>query len=211
MTGHVAGILLAAGEGRRFGQPKALVSFGGRRLVERGAATLAAGGCEPVIVVLGAAASEVQAVCTLEDAVVVVNDSWTDGMGSSLKSGLAAARRSGAAAALVLPVDQPVVTPALVKRLIGAWRQGAKAAVAAYRGRGRTPALLDRSLWEAVEAGAVGDMGARGYLRSHPLLVTSVDCDDVGDAADLDTPEDLPKLEEAYERLVATLPEHLRS
>lgn len=210
MTGHVAGILLAAGEGRRFGQPKALVSFGGQRLVERGVATLTAGGCAPVIVVLGAAASEVQEICTLEDAVVVVNDSWTDGMSSSLKSGLAAARRSEAAAALVLPVDQPVVTPALVKRLIDSWHQGAKAAVATYKGRGRTPALLDRSLWAAVEAGAVGDVGARGYLRSHPLLVTSVDCDDVGDVSDIDTPEDLPKLEELYQRLVAARPGDLR-
>jgi len=102
-------------------------------------------------------------------------------------------------------VDQPVVTPTLISRLIGSWRDGAKAAVAAYHGRGRTPVVLDRSLWAAVEAGAVGDTGARGYLRSHPRLVTLVDCDDVGDVSDIDSPEDLAKLEEIYQRFADRL------
>src|SRR5918999_150312 len=54
---QVAGLLLAAGEGRRFGRPKALVEFAGERLVDRGVRTLREAGCGPVVVVMGAAAN----------------------------------------------------------------------------------------------------------------------------------------------------------
>ncbi len=155
-----------------------------------------------MVVVIGAAAPEVRLACT-PNAILVVNEAWSEGMGGSLGAGLIEARRRESAAAVVLPVDQPVVTAALITRLIEAWRKGARAAVAAYRGLGRTPVVLDQSLWRPVEAAAVGDVGARGYLRSHPELVTLVDCDDVGDGSDIDTPEDLPRLEDVYRRLSA--------
>jgi len=193
--GNVAGVLLAAGAGRRLGATKALVRLGGVPLVERGLGTLRAGGCSPVIVVLGAAAEEVQRACALGDAVVVVNDAWSQGMGGSVRAGLAEAGRSGAPAVLVLPVDQPLVTPALVARLIGRWRDGAAATVATYGGNTSTPVVLDRSLWPDVELHAVGDVGARAFLRSNPGVVTPVPCDDVGDPSDIDTVEDLRRLE----------------
>jgi nicotine blue oxidoreductase len=191
----VAGVVLAAGEGRSFGGPKALVRFAGQTLVERAIRTLKAGGCRPVCVVLGAAADEVRQASVLDDAIVVVNERWPAGMGGSLRVGLDAARRERAGAALVLLADQPLVTPALVERLIGAWRTGARAAVAAYRGEGLTPVLLDRTLWRRVSRAAVGDVGARALLRARPELVTLVDCDDVGSPDDIDTPGDLDRLE----------------
>lgn len=85
-----AGLLLAAGAGRRYGMPKALVTDAGRLLVERALATLVEGGCDPVVVVLGAAADEVLARAELSGAIVVVNPEWAGGMGSSLRAGLAA-------------------------------------------------------------------------------------------------------------------------
>ncbi len=191
---RVAGIVLAAGEGRNFGGPKALVRFGGQTLVERAIRTLKGGGCHPVIVVLGAAAAEVRRSSDLADAVVVVNLAWSEGMGGSLRNGLDAARVAQAKAAVVLLVDQPLVTSALVSRLVEAWRAGAAAAVAAYRSQGLTPVLLDRSLWDDVVQHAVGDAGARTLLRAKPELVTLVDCDDVGAPDDIDTPEDLHRL-----------------
>ena len=191
----VAGLLLAAGAGRRLGRPKALVELGGVPLTERGLATLTAGGCRPVMVVLGAAAEEVRRACRLGDAVVVVNDAWSQGMGGSVRAGLAEARRRRVGAVLVLPVDQPLVTPELVARLIRSWREGALAVVATYGGEMSTPVLLDRSLWPEVEVYAVGDVGARAFLRSNPGVVTAVACDDVGDPSDVDTEDDLRRLE----------------
>jgi nicotine blue oxidoreductase len=193
--GPVAGIVLAAGEGRGFGGPKALVSFAGEMLVERAIRTLTAGGCRPVVVVLGAGETEVRARCDLGGAVIAVNEAWSEGMGGSLRVGLEAARGCGAAAGLVALVDQPLVSPALVARLIGSWESGAPAAVAAWSGEGLTPVVLDRSLWESVAQRAVGDVGARALLRERPELVTLVDCADVGAPDDIDTVADLKRLE----------------
>jgi CTP:molybdopterin cytidylyltransferase MocA len=202
VTRDVAGIVLAAGEGRRYGGPKALINFDGRPLAERGVATLLAGGCRPVFVVVGASAAEIEAACDLASATVVRNASWHEGMASSLRTGLDAAERAKAGAALVLQVDQPVVLPALVERLIAVWRTGAVAAAASYGGQALNPVVLDRSVWDAVRAQAHGEQGARVVLRANPHLVTAVACDDVGDPRDIDEPGERAPLELRYRELV---------
>ncbi|MGB8651298.1 MAG: nucleotidyltransferase family protein, partial [Mycobacteriales bacterium] len=73
--------------------------------------------------------------------------------------------------------------------------RGAVAAVATYEGQPRNPVLLDRSTWVEVAAGAVGDVGARPWLRAHPDLVSRVPCDGTGTPSDIDTPADLARLE----------------
>lgn len=184
----VAGLLLAAGGGSRLGRPKALVTYRGRTLAELGVALLRDGGCDPVVVVSGAAPIE------LPDARVVHNPDWPTGMGSSLRAGLAALPAEAGAVVVAL-VDQPSVRAEAVARLLAAYRAGAVIAVASYGGRLRNPVLLARSCWADVAVSAVGDVGARPYLRAHPELVTEVPCDDVGTPADIDTPEDLAALE----------------
>jgi CTP:molybdopterin cytidylyltransferase MocA len=69
---------------------------------------------------------------------------------------------------------------------------GASAAVATYDGQPRNPVLLARSIWPAVSASAVGDIGARAWLRANPDQVVAVDCDGTGDPRDVDVPGDLP-------------------
>jgi CTP:molybdopterin cytidylyltransferase MocA len=189
----VAGLLLAAGAGRRMGGPKALVQMGGEPLVRRGIRLLSGGGCEPVLVVVGAAAADVAACC--DGAAVVEAGDWASGMAASLRAGLAAAGRTGASACVVALVDQPLITPAAVQRLRAAHEAGATAAVACYGGRPRNPVLLDRSVWAEVSAQVQGDEGARVWLRAHPGQVVHVDCTDVGVPDDLDTPQDLAALD----------------
>ena len=194
-------MLLAAGGGRRFGGPKALIEHEGELLVERGARLLLRSGCEPVVVVIGAEAGEVVRRARLGDAGVVVNPDWGEGIGSSLRAGLEAlSGRSGIEAAVVALCDQPRVGPDAVGRLIDAWRGGSPVAVAAFDGRPRNPVLLDRSLWVEVADLARGDVGARDFLRSRPELVTAVECGDVASPADIDTPDDLVLLSEEPER-----------
>jgi len=183
----VAGVLLAAGAGRRLGRPKALVEVGGARLVDRGVRVLADGGAGPVVVVTGAAP------VTVPRVIMVVNPDWATGMGSSLAAGLRAVP-AGCAAAVVALVDQPLVGPEAVRRLIAAHAAGAGVAVAAYQGRPRNPVLLARGHWPEVLRLAVGDVGARPFLRAHPDLVTVVECGDTGQPDDVDTPEDLARL-----------------
>lgn len=183
MTG-CAGLLLAAGGGRRLGQPKATVELAGERLVDRGVRLLRDGGCASVVVVVGAVDVAV------DGARVVRNPDWRSGLGSSLRVGLAALTGTADAAVVAL-ADQPFVSPVAVSRLVAAWRAGAEAAVATYAGRPRNPALLSAGVWVEVAAGASGEQGAREWLRSQPDRVVAVPCDDAGAPYDVDTPEDL--------------------
>ncbi|NGO73607.1 nucleotidyltransferase family protein, partial [Streptomyces boncukensis] len=92
----IAGLLLAAGGGRRLGgRPKALLPYRGRPLVEHAVRVLREGGCAPVYVVLGAAAEEVWERARLPGAVLVDNPGWPAGMGTSLRAGLAALEEAG--------------------------------------------------------------------------------------------------------------------
>jgi len=183
----VAGILLAAGEGRRLGQPKALVEIGGETLARRGVALLRDGGAAPIVVVTGAVAVDLPGVLTVH------NPAWRSGMGSSLAAGLATVPDHCPAAVIAL-VDQPLVGPEAVRRLIAAHAAGASVAVAAYQGKPRNPVLLAREHWADVISLAVGDAGARPFLRAHPDLVTLVECGDTGRPDDLDTRSDLDRL-----------------
>jgi nicotine blue oxidoreductase len=183
----VAGILLAAGGGSRLGQPKALVELGGEPLARRGIALLRDGGTAPVIVVTGAVAVDLPGI------LAVHNPRWPTGMGSSLTAGLATVP-DGCSAAVIALVDQPLVGAEAVRRLIAAHASGASVAVAAYDGAPRNPVLIGREHWPEVTALAVGDAGARPFLRAHPDLVTLVECGDTGRPDDVDTRSDLDRL-----------------
>jgi nicotine blue oxidoreductase len=167
--------------------PKALVESDGQLLVEHGLATLRAGGCEPLVVVLGAAADEVRARADLAGADVVWNPDWADGMGSSLRTGLAALAATTAQAAAILLVDTPGITAEAVRRVLS--RAGPHTlVVATYHGEPGHPVLLGRDHWAAVAELAVGDMGARRYLRARHTEVVTVSCEDIADGTDLDRP-----------------------
>lgn len=198
VKGEVAGLLLAAGGGRRLGgRPKALLPYGGHPLVEHAARALRDGGCGPVHVVLGAAADEVRAAAELPGCVLVDNPHWPLGMGSSLRAGLASL--SGAevrpAAVVIALVDQPGVGAAAVARVVAAARASddlVSALVSAAYGEHRGhPVLVGAARWAGVAAGAGEDRGARTYLREHAEQTLLVDCSDVADPADIDTPADL--------------------
>ena len=185
---RVAGVLLAAGQGSRFGRPKALVELDGQTLAERGIGMLEAGGADPVLIVTGAAEVELGPDHRVR---AVYNDEWRTGMGSSLRAALRALTDPEIGAAVVALADQPLVGAEAVSRLIAAHRAGASVAVAAYDGRPRNPVLLAREHWPEVMSMATGDQGARAFLRARPELVTLVECGDTGRPDDIDTPADL--------------------
>jgi CTP:molybdopterin cytidylyltransferase MocA len=209
---RVAGILLAAGDGSRLGQPKALVTIAGQTLAERGVALLTEGGANPVLVVTGAAPVPMATLNTAYNLHTVYNPEWRSGMGSSLVAGLAALdaqsmpagpggdqttqTRDEVAAAVIALADQPLIGAEAVRRLISAFGDGAEVAVAAYGGKPRNPVLIARHLWPQVIDAAKGDAGARPFLRAHPDLVTLVECGDTGSPDDIDTEDDLARLRE---------------
>ena len=195
-TGRPAALVLAAGAGTRFGMPKALIEIDGDTFVDRAVRILRDGGCDPIVVVLGAQAADVRRMTRLENAVVVDNPDWASGMASSLRRGLAELTRLGAPAVVVALVDQPWVGVDAVRRLAARWSQGARAVVATYDGTPRNPVLLDASVWDEVAELAVGDIGARAWLRQHADEVERVACEDVGSADDVDEPDDLDPIAE---------------
>ena len=88
-------------------------------------------------------------------------------------------------------VDTPGIGAAAVRRLIDAYAAGATAVVATYDGAPRNPVLLAREHFAEVSALAVSDVGARAFLAARPDVVTHVECSDVADPADIDTPDDM--------------------
>ncbi|WP_092632584.1 nucleotidyltransferase family protein [Actinopolyspora mzabensis] len=192
MPERVAGVVLAAGEGRRFGMPKALVRYHGSLLVERAVSVLRAAGCEPVLVVLGAAAERITETAELAGSVPVTNPDWRGGMGSSLRTGLTtlrdSERSSDVTSALILPVDMPGITEIAVRR-VSEYAAPDALAAASYHGERGHPVLLGRLHWDGVRDAARGDRGARDYLRAREVVLVA--CEDVSEAFDIDSPEDL--------------------
>jgi nicotine blue oxidoreductase len=205
----VAGVLLAAGSGSRLGRPKALVIVGGQSMARRGITLLRNGGAKPVIVVTGATGPDTDVTgpdtgqAGRERGVISVhNPDWPDGMGSSLAVGLGAVPDDCTAAVVAL-ADQPLIGPEAVRRLLTAHAAGASVAVACYDGRRRNPVLISREHWPEVIALASGDVGARPFLRAHSDLVTEVECGDTGRPDDVDSPDDLARIEALLARTAA--------
>lgn len=197
--GRTTGLLLAAGAGTRMGRPKALVvGPDGTPWTVGAAATLLAGGCDDVVVVLGARADEAALLLHDRPGVrTVVAPDWGAGLGASLAGGLTALAAFSAAvdAALVSLVDLPGLPSAAVRRVLGP-RAGRGTAVrqAEYAGRPGHPVLIGRSHWTALsdhlDAAAAdpssADRGAGAWLRA--VGAEPVPCADLWDGADQDRP-----------------------
>jgi nicotine blue oxidoreductase len=178
-SGQIAGVLLAAGAGIRYGMPKVLAAQGLwlRSAVE----ALAGGGCGDVVVVLGAAVVEVPA----PGRPVLAHD-WQQGMGASLRAGLTAV--SHADFAVVLTVDTPDIGADVVARVLDAARSSQSGiARATYGGRPGHPVVIARAHWPALIDTLHGDEGARRFLAGRPD-VAAVDCVDLATGMDIDTP-----------------------
>ena len=195
MSSGVSAIVLAAGAGSRFGGGKLLAKLGDRSLIESTLENLRDAPVDEVIVVVGADAERLREICERYGNRTIENEEWEGGQSTSVLAGLRACGE-GTRAAIVLLGDQPFVGAGAVERLVAAFEVGAKIAVATYGGERRNPVLFSREVWPLLEAELAGDEGARSVLRRHPDLVVEVPCDGVGAPTDVDTMEDLRRLEE---------------
>ena len=181
----IGALVLAAGEGSRFGGRKQLAELDGRPLLEHALAAVEEAELDDTVVVLGAGADEVMAKVDLHGARPVVCERWEEGMSASLATGLEAL---GEAEAVVVCLgDQPRVSAEAIRRVLDA-RDGGHATRATYHGEPGHPVVLEAELLEPVR-NVTGDRGARSLLRS--IGARGVPCDDLGGGADVDTPEQL--------------------
>jgi CTP:molybdopterin cytidylyltransferase MocA len=187
-------IVLAAGAGSRFGGGKLLAPFGGLTLIEATLLGLREAPVDETIVVVGNEAEGLRGFCESYGVRLAENEDWAEGMATSVKKGLASCSPNAKAAVVAL-ADQPFVGAEAVERLVRAYRRGASVAVATYDGERRNPALFVRGVWSMLEEELSGDEGARRFFERHPEMVTEVPCDDVADPTDVDTVEDLRRLQ----------------
>jgi molybdenum cofactor cytidylyltransferase len=189
----LAGLLLAAGGSSRFGSPKVLARYRGESLVLRGVHLLAPRCPGGVHVVTGAASDAVGTALAGEPVILVENPDWARGLSTSLVRGVAALPPS-ADAVLILLCDQPAITPADLDALIAAWRiEPELIAAAGFGDRLGPPVIMPRAFWPQLSA-LRGDQGARSLLEWHAEH-TTVPMPHA--ALDVDTPEDLARLEAA--------------
>lgn len=176
-TGSVAGILLAAGSGNRFGMPKVLAYEGD--WLRAGVDALARGGCDDVVVVLGAAVVDVP-----PPARAAVAQDWASGVSASVRAGLAAI--DGADLVVLHLVDTPDVGAAVVRRVLAAVGPSGLAR-ATFGGRPGHPVAIARGHWVALSATMSGDRGARDFLATRDD-VAAVECADLASGVDVDEP-----------------------
>lgn len=211
--GHAAAVILAAGQSRRMihpqtmGQAKQLIKVAGRPLLEHTIANVRASGVKEIVLVLGSHADEIRRKVKLDGVKVVVNSEFEQGMGTSLRTGLAALDASALAALIVL-ADQPFVQPATLNQLI-AYHAAKKSQIVIplYKGFRGNPVLLDRSVFPEV-MGLSGDVGCRAIFGDHTQGIHKLAVDDAGVLLDADTASDIEELESyAAGRKTSVLPD----
>jgi molybdenum cofactor cytidylyltransferase len=180
-----AGLILAAGEGVRFGdQPKLLADLEGRPVLEHAVrAQCAVIGLERVVVVLGANAAGIMAGVNFLCAEPVICEDWREGMAASLRRGVE--ELDGAERVLVTLGDQPLVTPEVIARFL----EAAPGTRATYDGRPGHPVVLGPEQLRAI-AGLRGNSGARQLLGDAP----AIECAELCCGRDIDTPDDLEEI-----------------
>jgi molybdenum cofactor cytidylyltransferase len=201
----VSAIVLAAGMSRRMGVAKQLLRIEGKSLLEHTLANVRASAVHEIILVLGFAADEIEKQISPQGLKIARNESYQQGMGTSLRTGLAAVNPQSTAALIIL-ADQPFVQPATLDRLIefhgssGPDTAKAQIVIPTYRGFRGNPVLLDRTVFPELQ-GLSGDVGCRAIFGDHTEGIYRLPMDDVGILLDIDSPEDVEKIDQLRARL----------
>jgi xanthine dehydrogenase accessory factor len=193
-TGRVGIVILAAGGSSRLGEPKQLLPLEGRSLLRRAAKAALESRCDPVAVVVGAAAERMRAELADLPVRIVQNDRWSDGLSTSVQAGLEALENEVEALVFV-PCDQPALDAVMLNRLITAHeKSGRSIVVSSYGEAWGAPMLVARRFWPELKT-LRGDRGAQPVAYRHTAEVESVPFPE--GACDIDTRED-------YEALLET-------
>jgi molybdenum cofactor cytidylyltransferase len=187
----VAGIVLAAGEAKRFGRLKQLLDYDGQSFVRTVAETALAGGLSPVVVVSGAQAEAVESAVQDLGLLITRNTAWQIGQSSSIQAGLRVLpARTGAV--IFLLADQPQVTPTVIRALLEQHALNLSPIVAPLvAGQRANPVLFDRSTFPGLMT-LTGDVGGRAVFSRYQ--VTYLPWHDERLLTDIDTPADLDRL-----------------
>jgi molybdenum cofactor cytidylyltransferase len=191
-------IILAAGRGGRFGQPKQNLVFQNQTLLQRAIATAKASACCPIIVVIGAHTDLIDGGIESPEVKMVFNAKWEEGMASSIRTGIEIMKDyEDVESALIMLCDQPLLTPSLINDMLQKQQTSAKAIVGcSYNDTIGVPVLFHRSVFDELLL-LQGREGAKKVLGNHTNDVASVPF--AGGSLDIDTPQDYERLIKSYQ------------
>ena len=190
MNEMVAAIVLAAGESKRMGSPKALLPFSGKTLIRGVVDLLTAGGLSPIVVVLGAHAELIRHEVAGLNVRVTTNHGYRAGQLSSLQKGLEVVGESSATGVLVHPVDHPAVKTETVRAILKCFAAShAPVVVPTYNGRRGHPVIFSAKLFDELMNAPV-EIGARAVVWRHAEDIVEVATDDCAIIQNIDTPKD---------------------
>jgi len=191
---RIGAVILAAGTSSRMGEAKQLLRLGETTLLDQVTENVRGSRVDEIVLVLGHEAEAIKQSIATKSLKVVVNDSYSQGMGTSLRTGLSGLS-SGVDAALIVLADQPFVRSATFDQIIDQYRQtSAQIVIPTYKGFRGNPVLLDRSVFSEVMA-LPGDIGCRAIFGNHLEGIVKVPVEDVGILLDLDSKDDVARLQ----------------
>jgi molybdenum cofactor cytidylyltransferase len=188
----LAAAILAAGESRRMGSPKALVPLRGVTFVQHLVDATSVPRVGVIRIVLGAGAEEIRARLGVEPATIVVNPDWEKGQLSSIHAAIRSLP-AGTEGLILAPVDHPLISTNLVLRLIKQFDSTDKQIVLpTFHSRRGHPVIFRASLYdELLEASP--EVGARQVVWAHEQEIAEVATEEEGVVLNLNDPETLKK------------------
>ena len=190
----LAAAILAAGESRRMGEPKALVSVQGLTFLEHLFAATRLPSVGITRIILGAHAAEISAKLKFDPAMIVVNPDWPSGQLSSVHAAIRSLPADTTDGIILCPVDHPLVSRRLISELIAQFDSSRKAiALPTYRGKRGHPAIFRATLYDELLA-ASPEVGARQVVWAHSQEIQEVPTEEEGVILNLNDPESLKKV-----------------
>lgn len=193
--------MLAAGASVRLGSPKQNLDFQGQTLLQHAVQAALQSGCVPIVVVLGAKASELRPQLNFPEITIVENPEWEEGMGSSIRHGVATLLQAvpDLDSVVLMPCDQPFVSGKLLHQLVGEKEKNFKKIIAcAYQDTIGTPVLFDKQYFPDL-LNLEGAQGAKKLLFQYPEEVATISFELGG--FDIDTPTDYQTLQHYVAKL----------
>jgi molybdenum cofactor cytidylyltransferase len=191
-------LLLSAGDSRRMGQPKQLLSWGKRTLIEHQIQIRLLTGQE-VIVVLGGNSEKILPVIEKLNVTILVNKEWLNGMGNSLAYGIKMLSKefNTADGVLISLVDQPLVSTSHFENMINSFHPGSRQIIVSESASGwrGVPVLFDKIYFEELKQ-LTGNDGARIIIHKHLSFVKAIECGNL--LEDIDTPDAYRQLLKKY-------------
>ncbi len=185
----VAGIILAAGLGRRMGSLKQLLPFNNKPMLSHVIQSSRAAGLNPLIMVLGHEAEKIKTALPPHDAQVIINTDYSRGMASSLRAGVKALSHP-VSGVLFLLGDMPLVNKTIIQTLANTGaRNPGKIIIPNFGGKRGNPVYFDRHFFPELSALA-GDRGGQILFTKHPTAIVDLPMDTDAIFLDIDTPQD---------------------